>query len=136
MSVDGIDFEFFDLPMTKDLLKIKQTDSTEDAYLRGTLGLKAERWVKNNLIPFADSFPLAIEDQESAISASCNHAASKYKKANNNFDAAKSFMEDAKEDIESLIRVLKSRPTERTDLVVVSSDYKSEPLRARERFFD
>ena len=45
-------------------------------------------------------------------------------------------MDDAKEDIESLIRVLEGRPTGRTDLVVVASDYKSEPLRARERFFD
>jgi len=126
MSVNNLDFEFFDLAMTKDNLKIKQTDSTDDALLQGTLGLKAERWVKNNLIPYADSFPLLQEDQESAISAACNHASSGYKKHNNNFEAAKEFKEEAKDDLNSLILALKARPTTRTKIVAASQNYDTE----------
>ena len=124
MSIDGINFEFFELSMTKGLLHIK--DDKDDALLRGTIGLKAERWVKNNLIPYADSFPLSQENQESAIGAACNHAASKYKIHNNSFEAAKSFMEDAKEDIKSLVLSLKATPTTRTKIVVSSQKYDTE----------
>ena len=123
-SIENINFEFFDLSMTKDLLKIK--DNVDDVLLRGTIGLKAERWVKNNLIPYADSFPLSIENQESAIAAACNHAASKYKVHNNNFESAKSFMEDAKEDIKSLIITLKANYTPRTRIVISSQKYDTE----------
>jgi len=126
MSVNNLNFEFFDLAMTKDILKIKQTDSTDDALLRGTFGLKSERWIKNNLIPYADSFPLLQEDQESAISATCNHAAAGYKKHNNNFEAAKEFKEEAKDDLNSLILALKARPTTRTKIVAASQNYDTE----------
>ena len=124
MSTVDLNFEFFNLPITKSILHI--TDNTEDAYLRGTLGLKAERWVKNNLSPYATSFPLSQENQESAISMACSYAAAKYKKANNNFEAAKSFMEDANEELKSLIILFKSAHSPRTRIVSASQDYDTE----------
>lgn len=126
MSINGINFEFFDIAMTKDLLHIKQTDSSEDALLSGTIGLKAERWVKNSISGFVDSFPLSQEYQESAISAACSFAASRYKRHNSLLDAAKAFMDDAKEEINSLIKALKAIPTARSKIVAVSKDYDTE----------
>lgn len=126
MSLDGIIFEFFDLAMTKDILKIKQDDDSDDQFLSGTIGIKAERWVKNRLFPFAESFPLSTENQESAISAACSFAAARYKKHNNNLESAKSFMEDAKEELNSLVTLLKASHTPRTRIVARSQNYDTE----------
>lgn len=126
MSTDGISYEFFNLPMAKDLLKIKQTDDADNQLLRGTIGLRAERWVKNKLIPFADSFPLSQEEQEAGISAACNMAASLYKKRINNENGAKDFKEAAEEDINSLIAALQAKPTTRTTISVASMSYDTE----------
>ena len=129
MSVVGLNFEFFDLPMTKDLLKI--TDDQDDKLLKGTIGLKAERWVKNKLIPYEDSFPLDTEDQETAISAACNRAAADYKKRNSSFEAAKMFKSDANEDLDALILALKARPTGRTKRISVKTTFRSKQLFAQ-----
>ena len=126
MSVDGLVYEFFDLQMTKDILNFKEDDELDDALLRGTIGLKAERWTKNNLTPYAAEFPLEQANQESAISIACTYAASQYKKHNNNLEAAKSYLEDAKEELASLIILLKASHTPRTRIVAASQDYDTE----------
>ena len=122
----NLNYEFFDLEMTRDILKIRPDDHKDDILLEGTIGLKAERWVKNNLVPFAESFPLDQEDQETAISAACNHAAAAYKKRNNSAELAKLYLSDAKEDINSLIIKLKADHTPRTRIVAASQNYDTE----------
>lgn len=129
MSSNGLDFEFFDIAMTKDLLDI--TDDSDDILLSGTIGLKAERWVKNKLIPYADSFPLDKENQETGISAACNRAAAAYKKKHNNLEAAKMYREDAVEDIDLLILALRANPTGRTKRISVKTSFTSRRLFAQ-----
>ena len=126
MSQD-LSFEFFDLAMTKDLLKILQTDNEDDALLQGTIGLRAERLVTNKLTPYATTFPLDdVDDQETAISAACNFAASIYKKRNGNKDAAQDFKDAANEDINSLIVAFKARHKPRTRIAIASQSYDTE----------
>ena len=123
MSFSENGFEFFDLPMTKAILSILPTDDNDDVLLTQTIGFKAEKWVKASLFPFAASFPLDEDQQESGIAAACSYAASKYKLYNNNFEAATAFMKDANVELNSLITLLKASHTPRTRLVIASQDY-------------
>ncbi|MCH9657205.1 hypothetical protein K0U27_00685 [archaeon] len=126
MTSDKITFEFFDLNMTKDLLKIRQEDDNDDALLNGTIGIKADRWVKSQLFVYADSFPLDDELLELATGAACSYAVGKYKRHNNNRDASKDHLEDAKEEIATLAMRLKATPTTRTRIVARSQNYDTE----------
>ena len=56
----------------------------------------------------------------------CSYAAAKYKKAKNNFDAAKAFMDDANEELKSMIIAFKSAHSPRTRLAIASQDYDTE----------
>lgn len=126
MSVDGIDFNFFDLPMSKVQCKIKLTDDTDDALLRGSLGFNSDRWIKNALVPFVDSFPLTGDKLDLAMSATSKHVAYQYKQRNNNHEGAKEILASAEKDLADLIKALKALPTTRTKIVIASQSYDTE----------
>lgn len=126
MSAEPITYEFFDLPAVLRLLGFDQDDDEDVDLLRGAIGLKADRWVHNRLLPYAASFPLTGELLELAMSAACNRAASKYKRHINNKEMADSYQEDAEEDIKTLIGAFKATPTTRTEIVSSSPDYDTE----------
>lgn len=126
MSVDGTLFEFFEEAPVKEFLKIKQTDEADTILLRNIIGPAADKFVKNRLIPFADSFPLDTDQQESAVSASFKKAVSLYKGHINNFEASKLWKDMANEEIKDLENVLKANHTGRTRIVSASKDYDTE----------
>lgn len=126
MSVDGITFEFFEVAPVKEFLKIKQTDENDNILLRNIIGPAADKFVKNRLIPFADSFPLDADQQESAVGAAFKKAVSLYKGHINNFEASKLWKEMANEEIKSIEIALKAKHTPRTRIVISSQKYDTE----------
>jgi len=126
MSIDGTLFEFFIEPNVSKFLKIEETDEEDIILLRGIIGPSADKFVKNALKPFADSFPLAADLQGTAESAAFKKAVSLYKGYNNNTDAMELWKGMAQTDINELKTTLKASHAERTKLAVASQSYDTE----------
>lgn len=126
MSVDGTTFEFFEEAPVNEFLKIKQTDESDVILMRNIIGPAADKFVKNRLIPFADSFPLDADQQESAVGVAFKKAVSLYKGYNNNLEASKLWKDMANDEIKDLENALKSKHTTRTRIVALSQSYDTE----------
>lgn len=128
--------EVTDINKVKDQLEIELDDITNDPML-DDYGVQANRKIDNLLFPYQDKIPEIDEDvTEELRGAAVLFIIYRYKQQIKSEDAAKSYKIEFKETINEVIERLKSIPEGRTDTVVVTNDYRSEPLRSRERFFN
>lgn len=125
--------EYFELTEVKHFLDINNDEKNTKL---NELGKEANQEIDLQIFPFADVLPLTGVYAIQAKRAAFNYVVSKWKKKLNNEKLAKEFMDDFKQNMETLKTALAAIPEGRTDTVVASNDYKSEPLRSRERFFD
>ncbi len=125
--------EYFDLQEVKNFLEI--TDDLSNTKLN-QLGKEANQEIDLQMSRFADVLPLTGVYAMQAKRAAFNYVISKWKKKVNNLDAYKEFMSEFEKNMKTLKEALEAIPEGRTDTVVVANDYRSEPLRSRERFFD
>jgi len=127
------DSSYVQLDDLKEYLDV--TDNLDDPMLSDLIK-DVNQEIEIRMLPFADSLPLTGAYFQQAKRAGAFYVVSCWKQEHNNSEAAKSYMEKFESKMEMLIKALEAIPTERTDTVVYAPEYKSEPLRSRERFFD
>ena len=115
------------------------TDALDDADVT-ILVDEANTEIKTQIKPFAALTTLddTTFNFTQAAKAALYYAVSSWKELHKNNESATFYEKRFQSKIKALKDALAAEPTEndRTDTVVISSDYRSEPLRSRERFFD
>ena len=128
---------FLTLSVLKDWLDV--TDSFDDTDLT-ILVDEANTEIKTQIKPFAANTLLddTTANFTQASKAALYYAVSSWKEDHKNNQSAVFYEKRFLSKIKALKDALAAEPDEndRTDTVVISSEYKSEPLRSRERFFD
>jgi hypothetical protein len=126
--------DLFDLALTKKLLKIRDTDESEDDYLQ-ELGETANIQFDNDLSKVANSVPLSSSTTP-AITKEKKLAVSfivcSWYKASKDPKASEVYMSQYKSTFASIVTKLQSAPNTntRSKIVVVASSYRSEPLKS------
>lgn len=124
-----------DRPTAKKELAIDLDDVDDDNTL-DEYGHAANRKIDNKLFPFKDSVPISDQDVTAELkSAAILYVVYRYKLKTKSFDAAKEYKTEFVDLIDDVIERYKAKPEGRTDWVVETNEYRSEPLRSRERFF-
>lgn len=117
----------------KDYLTI---DFTEDDDLLDQFGTDQNQHIESKIAPFADTLPFAGDDLTDDIIAAVNYAVcADYKGFIKEYEAEKFWRKKYERMTESITTRLEAIPTDKTDLAVVASEYKSEPLNSREQIF-
>ena len=128
---------FLTLTDLKEFLDV--TDSVEDTELQ-LLVDEANTEIETQIKPFAADTQLddASDNFKQAAKAALYYAVSSWKEKHKNNESAVFYEKRFQSKIKALKDALAAEPDEndRTDTVVIASDYRSEPLRSRERFFD
>lgn len=124
-----------DINKAKDELSIKLEVTKYDPML-DDYGIQANRKIDNLLFPYQDKLPEIGETLTDELKgAAILYISYRFKWQVKSYEAAKSYKTEFKEMVKEVIDRLKAIPEGRTDTVVVTNDYRSEPLRSRERFF-
>ncbi len=117
----------------KEELRINSTDTSDDDLL-DDFGVKANRQIDNILFPFKDKIP-ATDVTEDLKEAASHYIMRRYKVYQKALDVAAEYKKQFDEIMEAVLCRLKAVPEGRTDTVIYSNRYRSEPLRTRQRYF-
>lgn len=111
-------------------------DHTEDDDTLDQFGTDQNQQIESMLSLYADTLPFAGADLLDDIKAAVNYAVSAdYKGYIKDYEAEKFWRGKYDRMMTSITTRLEALPTDKTDLVIVGSDYKSEPLNSREQLF-
>ena len=124
-----MDFVYFVLQDTKDLLNVPLNVESEDSILE-QLGTKADQYFTNQMTSYAEQLPLTSGNLTTAQQATNQYVASLYMARKQNFDSAKYWEDRYKETFNTLVNLLTSDPTNRTKRVAVTKAYITDPLKS------
>ncbi len=122
-----------DLALVKQELRIGTADDSDDSILK-EYGTRANRHIDNMIFSHKDKVPdtdITKDLKEAAII----YILRRYKVYQDNVEQSNEYKKQFDEIMEAVICRLKAIPEGRGDTHVYANNYRSEPLRSRQRYF-
>jgi len=111
----------------KEELEIASGDTADDAYLNTKI-TKVNRFIDNEISPYATTLPITASLSEALKDAAIAAVSAKYRRRNKEFDTASAYQSEFERILDSVIKRFRADDESRAKRVTVVKAYATEPI--------